>query len=55
MTSTDASVPASVFVNLTMPITNILADALFQSPNLAADNATLVGVANSIGHGFQVV
>jgi hypothetical protein len=55
MTSTDASVPASVLINLTVPVANILGDALTQSPNLAADNATLVGVANSIGHGFHVV
>jgi probable HAF family extracellular repeat protein len=55
MTSTDASVPISVLANLTVPVTNVLSDALFQSPNLAADNATLLGVANSIGHGFNVV
>jgi Peptidase M10 serralysin C terminal len=55
MTSTDASVPASVLANLTVPVTQILSDALFQSPNLTADNTTLIGVANLIGHGYHVV
>jgi hypothetical protein len=55
MTSTDASVPASVLANLTVPVTQILSDALFQSPNLTADNTTLVGVANLIGHAYHVV
>ena len=56
MTSTDASVPAFVLANLVVPVTNILSDVLFQSlPQLAADNVTLLGIANTIGHGFHVV
>ena len=54
MTSTDASVPITL-LNLTLPVSIILTDVYAQSPNLAADNATLVGIANTIGHGFQVV
>jgi len=42
-------------VDLIVPVSILLADLYAQSPNLAADNATLVGVANSLDHGFQVV
>jgi len=54
MTSTDASVPA-LFANLIAPVSILLADLYAQSPNLAADNVTLVGVANTLNHGFHVV
>ncbi len=54
MTSTDASVPISL-LNLTLPVSIILTDVYAQSPNLAADNVTLIGVANTLGHGFHVV
>jgi uncharacterized repeat protein (TIGR03803 family) len=54
MTSTGADVPITL-LNLTLPVSIILADIYAQSPNLAADNATLLGIANTIGHGFQVV
>jgi len=54
MTSTDSSVPTSL-LNLTLPVSITLTDVYAQSPNLAADNATLLGIANTIGHGFHVV
>jgi hypothetical protein len=55
MTTTGPDVPISL-LNLTIPVSLILADIYAQSPNLLiADNATLVGVANTLGHGFQVV
>ena len=54
MTSTDASVP-NLLAQLVVPAGNILADVIGHSPNLAADNVTLVGVANTLGHGFLVV
>ncbi len=54
MTSTGADVPIAL-LNLTLPVSIILADVYAQSPNLAADNATLLGIANTIGHGFHVV
>jgi len=54
MTSTGADVPISM-LNLTLPVSLILNDVYAQSPNLAADNATLLGIAITIGHGFHVV
>ena len=54
MTSTNASVP-NLLAQLVVPVGNILADVIGHSPNLAADNVTLVGVANTLGHGFHVV
>ena len=54
MTSTGADVPITL-LNLTLPVALILNDVYAQSPNLAADNATLLGIANTIGHGFHVV
>jgi plastocyanin len=54
MTSTNASVP-NLLAQLVVPVSTILADVIGQSPNLVADNVTLVGVANTLGHGFQVV
>jgi hypothetical protein len=54
MTSTGADVPITL-LNLTLPVAIILADVYAQSPNLTADVATLMGVANMLGHGFHVV
>ena len=54
MTSTDASAPP-ILSQLIVPVGIILADIIGHSPNLAADNVTLVGVAITVGHGFQVV
>ena len=54
MTSTGADVPITL-LNLTLPVSIILADVYAQSPNLVADNATLLGIANALGHGFHVV
>ena len=54
MTSTGADVPITL-LNLTLPVALILNDVYAQSPNLAADNATLLGIANTLGHGFHVV
>ena len=54
MTTTGPDVPISM-LNLTLPVSLILNDVYAQSPNIIADNATLVGVANTLGHGFQVV
>ena len=54
MTSTGADVPITL-LNLTLPVSVILADVYAQSPNLAADNATLLGIANTLGHGFHVL
>ena len=54
MTSTGADVPISM-LNLTLPVSIILNDVYDQNPNLAVDNATLLGIANTLGHGFHVV
>ncbi len=54
MTSTGTDVPISM-LNLTLPVSIILTDIYAQSPNLAADNVTLLGIVNTLGHGFQVV
>ena len=54
MTSTGAGVPISM-LNLTLPVSIILNDVYDHNPNLAADNATLLGIANTIGHGFHVI
>ena len=54
MTTTGPDVPISM-LNLTLPVSIILTDVYAQSPSLAADNATLVNVANTLGHGFHVV